>query len=79
MHSCSLACRRRHAECALPLLPPAAGACLRAILAAQRSVRFGRKCGHFREQAYEPLGMRLRLATKSAYGPSRSATASASR
>jgi hypothetical protein len=26
-----------------------------AILAAQRSVKFGRKCGHFREQPHEPL------------------------
>ena len=26
-----------------------------AILAAQRIVKTGRKCGHFREQAYEPL------------------------
>ena len=30
-------------------------ALLGAILAAQRIVKFGRKCGHFREQAYEPL------------------------
>ena len=25
-----------------------------AILAAQRIVKFGRKCGHFREQTHEP-------------------------
>ena len=36
---------------------------LGAILAAQRIVKSGRECGHFREQAYEPLAGPAAFAT----------------
>ena len=40
-----------------------------AILAAQRSVKLGRKCGHFREQAHEPLAKPAACAASALDGP----------
>ena len=51
----------------MPSLPPAAGPCVGAILAAERIVKFGRKCGHSREQPHEPPRTALRLAAKRGY------------